>query len=95
MDLVHRQNSFNVDSDSFSRLGTDLRFDPLMSDYLGVSATLRKLHPAPDGQKNRSNAWLSSISLSNTNASEIVPGVTIEVPLTDPIVSQSFPYSML
>ena len=47
VDIVHRPDTELVDADFWSRLGTDIEFDPLFRDYLLYVKDLRKSHPAP------------------------------------------------
>jgi hypothetical protein len=47
MDIVHHPDSELVDADYWSRLGTNINFDPLFHDYLDYTAKLWKSHPAP------------------------------------------------
>ena len=47
VDIVHRPDQELVDADYWSRLGTDIKFDPLFQDYLQYVKGLRKSHSAP------------------------------------------------
>ena len=47
VDIVHRTNDYLVDADYWSRLDSDLCYDPSFKKYLQLVAELRKTHPAP------------------------------------------------
>ena len=47
VDIVHRPDQELVDADYWSRLGTNIKFDPLFQDYLQYVKGLRKSHSAP------------------------------------------------
>jgi hypothetical protein len=61
MDIEHRNNSHLVDTDYWSRLGTDLCFDPLLKDYIQRANFLCKKHPLltklPMLPKNQPYYW--------------------------------------
>lgn len=50
LDIVHRANPHLIDADYFSRLGADLCFDPLYTDYLNFTTELRKCFPPVEGE---------------------------------------------
>ncbi len=47
VDLVHRNDHYITNADYWSRLGTDLCFDPLFKTYLDLTRTLRNNNPPP------------------------------------------------
>jgi hypothetical protein len=47
VDIVHRNNSYIMDADYWSRLGADLCFNPLFKTYLDLNWSLRLESPAP------------------------------------------------
>ncbi len=47
VDIVHPPDSELVDADYWSRLGTDIEFDPLFREYLEFTRQLRRSNPAP------------------------------------------------
>jgi hypothetical protein len=47
VDVIHRPDHQLVDADYWSRLGTDIEFDPLFRDYLLYVRDIRKSHPSP------------------------------------------------
>jgi hypothetical protein len=61
MDIEHRNDFHLVDTDYWSRLGTDLCFDPLLKDYIQRADFLRKKHPSltklPMLPKNQPYYW--------------------------------------
>ncbi len=61
MDIEHRSNFHLVGANYWSRLGTDLCFDPLLKDYIQQADYLCKKHPLPNGllmlPKNEPYYW--------------------------------------
>jgi hypothetical protein len=47
VDIVHCPDSELVDADYWSRLGTDIEFDPIFREYLAFTRQLRQSNPAP------------------------------------------------
>ena len=47
VDIVHRNESYLVDADYWSRLSADVCFDPLFKSYLNFNRGLRQCFPAP------------------------------------------------
>ena len=47
VDIVHRTNDYLVDADYWSRLDSDLCYDPSFKKYLHLVAEFQKSHPAP------------------------------------------------
>ncbi len=47
VDIVHRNDHYIADADYWSRLGTDLCFDPLFKKYLELTRSLRTENPPP------------------------------------------------
>jgi len=47
IDMVHRPDSKLVNGDYWSRLGVDIKFDPLFQEYLEYMRRIRHSNPAP------------------------------------------------
>ncbi len=47
VDIIHWNDNYLIDAGYWSRLGTNLRFNPLFKKYLELTRSLCLLHPAP------------------------------------------------
>ena len=47
VDIVHHNDIHLTDADYWSRLGADIRYDPLFKSYLDFDRGLTEMFPAP------------------------------------------------